>query len=240
MKRLPLIALVLAILTAILFLGLVFLRVPFPLYPLMSWQDALDILTVLILLPLYWVLFKNSSSKQASLTEEIVFIIFSALWVFGHGMHLSANSVNNLSEGLAKKQILDILNTDIYTLTYFYDETLSHFLRDIGLVGFVALMIFHEWKNPAGLTTVWWPSIVGGIVYGITFFLVYLEGNTVIIGYPFALFITLLTLVWGRKRLAHQPVLAFFFIAFLTAALFYTGWGIYFGGWPPPSELGLI
>lgn len=240
MKRLPLISLVLAILFAILFLGLVFFRIPFPLYPLMSWQDAVDILTVLILLPLFWVLFKNSASKPASLTEEIVFILFSALWVFGHGMHLSANSIDNLIEGLAKKGVLDVTGTDVYTLTYFYDETLSHFLRDIGLLGFVALMIYHEWISPAGVKTYWWPCIVGGIVFGITFFLVYLEGNTVAIGYPFALAITLLTLLWGRKRLNHQPLLAFFFIAFLTAALFYTGWGIYFGGWPPPSELGLI
>lgn len=240
MKRLSSIALVLAVLSAILFLGLVFLRVPFPIYPLMSWQDALDILTVLILLPLYWVLFKNSASRQSVLWEEIIFIIFSALWVFGHGMHLSANSVNNLAEGMAKKQLLDITGTDIYTLTYFYDETLSHFLRDIGLVGFVALMIYHEWQAPAGNATVWWSTIAGGIIYGFTFFLVYLEGNTVVIGYPFALLVTLLGLIWGRKRLAHQPVLAFFFIAFLTAAVLYTGWGIYYGGWPPPSELGLI
>lgn len=240
MKRLSLTAFILAVLSAVLFLGLIFFRIPFPLYKLMSWQDALDILTVLILLPLYWVLFRGSASKGTSLKEEIIFLIFSALWVFGHGMHLSANSVNNLSEGLAKKQILDILNTDIYTLTYFYDETLSHFLRDLGLVGFLALMIYREWRHPVGTATVWWSSIAGGIIYGITFFLVYLEGNTVVIAYPFALAVTLLTLIWGRKRLAHQPVLAFFFIAFLVAAVFYTGWGLYYGGWPPPSELGLI
>src|SRR5574340_930733 len=153
MKRLSLIALVLAILSAILFLGLVFFRIPFPLYPLMSWQDAVDILTVLILLPLFWVLFKNSASKPASQAEEIVFILFSALWVFGHGMHLSANSIDNLIEGLAKKGLLNVTGTDVYTLTYFYDETLSHFLRDIGLLGFVALMIYHEWKSAAGATT---------------------------------------------------------------------------------------
>lgn len=240
MKRLSVIALILAILFAILFLGLVFFRIPFVLYPLMSWQDALDILTVLILLPLFWVLFKNSSSRQPSLTEELIFILFSALWVFGHGMHLSANSIDNLIEGLAKKQMIDITSTDVYTLTYFYDESLSHFLRDIGLVGFIAVMIYHEWKSPAGVTTSWWMSILGGIIFGISFFLVYLEGNTVAIGFPFAVIVTLLTLIWGRKRLAHQPVLAFFFITFLTAALFYIGWGIYFGGWPPPSELGLI
>lgn len=240
MKRFSLTILILAVLSAVLFLGLIFFRTPFALYPLMSWQDALDILTVLIILPIYWVLYKSSSAKEAGLAEEIIFLVFSALWIFGHGMHLSANSVNNLSESLQKKQILDILNTDIYTLTYFYDEILSHFLRDLGLVGFVSMMIFHEWKHPAGITTVWWPTISGGIIYGITFFLVYLEGNTVAIAFPFALAVTLFALISGRKRLSHQPLLAFFFVAFLIAAIFFLGWGIYFRGWPPPSELGLI
>lgn len=240
MKRISLIALILAVLFAIFFLLLVFIRIPFPPYPLMSWQDALDILTMLILVPLYWVLFRYSSSKRSSLAAEITFVILSALWVFGHGLHLSANSINNLSEGMADKQLFDITGTDIYTLTYFYDETLSHYLRDLGLLGLVALLIWREWKQPAGDTTIWWAGILGGIIYGFTFFLVYLEGNTVVLGYPFALGVTLLTLIWGRKRLAHQPLLAFLFVAFLLATLLYSGWGMYFGGWPPPSELGLI
>lgn len=240
MKRLSILGLILAILSAVFFLVLVFFRTPFQLYPLMSWQDALDILTALVLLPFYWVIFKSCSSKQSSLAAEIAFVMLSALWVFGHGMHLSANSINNLSEGLAEKQTLDILGTDIYTLTYFYDETLSHYLRDLGLLGLIALLIYREWKHPAGIATTWWATIAGGIIYGFTFFLVYLEGNTVALGYPFAVIVTLLALIWGRKRFNQQPVLAFFFIAFLFVALLYSGWGLYYGGWPPPSELGLI
>lgn len=240
MKSMSLIALILAVLSALFFLLLVFFRIPFPPYPLMSWQDALDILTMLILVPLYWVLFRYSSSKRSSLAAEIAFLILSALWVFGHGLHLSANSINNLSEGLAEKQTLDILGTDIYKLTYYYDETLSHYLRDLGLLGLIALLMYREWKHPAGIATTWWASIVGSIIYGFTFFLVYLEGNTVALGYPFAVIVTVLALIWGRKRLNQQPLLAFFFIAFLFVALLFSGWGLYYGGWPPPSELGLI
>ena len=48
MKRMSLLTLVFAILSLIFFLGLVFLRNPFSLYPLMSYQDALDLLTPLI------------------------------------------------------------------------------------------------------------------------------------------------------------------------------------------------
>ena len=63
MKRMSLLTLVFAILSLIFFLGLVFLRTPFSLYPLMSYQDALDLLTPLILIPIYWLMFKYASGK---------------------------------------------------------------------------------------------------------------------------------------------------------------------------------
>lgn len=62
MKRLPLLTLVFAVLSAVFFLLLVFLRFPSPLYPLMSVQDTLDLLTPLILIPLYWLLFQHACS----------------------------------------------------------------------------------------------------------------------------------------------------------------------------------
>ena len=58
MKRLSLLTLVFAILSVVFFLLLIFLRTPFGLYPLMSYQDALDLLTPLILIPIYWLLFR--------------------------------------------------------------------------------------------------------------------------------------------------------------------------------------
>jgi hypothetical protein len=44
-RRLSLWTLVFAILSLIFFLLLIFLRIPFPLNPLMSYQDAIDLLT---------------------------------------------------------------------------------------------------------------------------------------------------------------------------------------------------
>ena len=53
MKRLSLLTLIFAILSLTFFLLLIFLRIPFPLYPLMSIQDAIDILTSLVLITIY-------------------------------------------------------------------------------------------------------------------------------------------------------------------------------------------
>lgn len=240
MKRLSLLTLIFAVLSVIFFLLLIFFRTPFPLYPLMSIQDALDHLTPLVLIPLYWLLFKSASPDESNWTEEAAFMVLAALWVMGQGMHLAANSVNNLAEGLAAKQVIDITGTDIYKLTYFFDEYLSHYVWHLGFLGLAALLIYREWKRPSGIATTWWATTLGGILYGFTYFSIFLEGQTAILGFPFAIVITLLTLISGRKKLQHQPLLAFFFIACLLATLLFTGWGLYWGGFPEFTEVGLI
>jgi len=240
MKRLSLLLLVFAILSVVFYLLLIFFRIPFTLYPLMSYQDALDILTPLVLIPLYWILFRSATRERSNLVEEIIFMVLAAIWVAGQGMHLSANSINNLAEVLAKKQVIDITGTSIYQLAYFFDEHLSHYMWHIGILGLAALLIYREWQHPSGNETTWWATILGGLIYGFTYFCIFLEGQTVLLGFPFALIITLLTLIWGRKKLAHHPILAFFFIACLVASLLFCCWGLYYGGFPQFSDVGLL
>ena len=240
MKRLSLLTLVFAILSLVFIILLVFLRFKFPLYPLVSYQDAIDILTPLVLIPLYWLLFKYSSGDQPSLGEEIIFIVFAGLWVEGQGMHLSANSIDNLIEGLARSQVINIKSTDIYNLTYFLDEHLSHYMWHIGLVGLAVLLVYREWRRPAGATTAWWAVVPAGIIYGFTCFCIFLEGQSVVLGLPFAAIGLAFALIMGRRKLGQRPVLAFFFIVSLLAFLLFTGWGLYWGGFPQFSDVGLI
>jgi hypothetical protein len=240
MKRLSLLILVFAILSLIFFILLIFLRIPFPLYPLMSYQDAIDLLTPLILIPIYWLLFKHTTKDASKTGEELAFMVLASLWVLGHGIHLAANSINNLVDGLAKTQVLDIKDTDIYALTYFLDEHLSHYLWHIGIVGLAFLLIYREWHHPAGEATNWWMIVLGGIIYGFTWFCIFLEGQTVPLGLPFVIIVVLLTWVGKRKQLSGQPVAAFFFVSCLVAFLLFAGWGLYWGDFRQISETGLI
>ena len=240
MKRLSLLTLVFALLSLVFIILLIFLRFEFPPYPLVSYQDAFDVLTPLVLIPIYWLLFRWSAKDGPVLAEEIAFMVLAALWVEGQGMHLSANSIDNLIDGLARNRVIDIKGTDIYRLTYFFDEHLGHYMWHLGMLGLAALLIYHEWRRPAGSATIWWAAILAGVVYGFSYFSIFLEGQTVALGLPFALIVVLLGLIWGRKRLAQQPVLAFFFSACLLALLLFTGWGLYWGGFPQFSDVGLI
>lgn len=206
----------------------------------MSYQDAIDLLTPLVLIPLYWLLFRYSSIEATRLNEEIAFILLAVFWVAGQGMHLSANSISNLIENLAKSGIIDLTTSQIFLLTNFYDEWLSHYLWHIGVLGMILLLLIREWSRPAGEKTVWWETILGGLLYGITLFLITLEGQTAPLALPFFLLVTLFSFLRGRKRFGHQPLLAFFFTACLLATALYLGWGIYWRGFPPLSQLGLI
>ncbi len=155
-------------------------------------------------------------------------------------MHLSANSIHNLIDALARNQVIDLQPTDIYRLTYFFDERLGHYVWHVGILGLGALLIYREWRRPAGLATTWWAAILAGIIYGFTYFSTFLEGQTVVLGLPFAVVVVAFALSWERKRLAQRPVLAFFFVACLLAFLLFTGWGLYWGGFPQFSDVGLI
>ena len=80
----------------------------------MSLQDAIDILTPLVLIPIYWLMFRSVSQGGVNLVNEIFFMIMSAFCAAGQGMHLASNSINNLIGNLAKNKIVDVTATDIY------------------------------------------------------------------------------------------------------------------------------
>jgi hypothetical protein len=240
MKRLPRLTLVFAFLSVVFFLLLILFRTKFPLYPLISYQDAFDLMTPLILIPLYWLLFKWAASEAPSLGEEIVFMALAALWVLGQGLHLSANAINNLIEGLARQQVVDIRPTDIYQLAYFFDEHLSHYLWHLGVLGLAALLIYREARHPSGAATAWGAAITAGILYGVLWFCIFLEGQTVVLGLPSALAVVAFGLISERRKLAQRPVLAFFLVACLLALLLFVGWGLYWRGFPQFSDVGLI
>ncbi len=240
MKRLSPLILLFAVLSVVFFILLVLLRIPFPPYPLMSFQDVFDLLTPLVLIPIYWLLFKRTASKAPELNEEIVFMVLAALWVAGQGIHLGANSISNLIEALARNNQLDVTASDIYRLTYFYDEHLGHYLWHIGLFGLAGLLIFREWRHPSGVPTSWWITGISGFIYGLFLFIITVEGQTVWLGMPFAIFLGLFGLLQGQKNLAERPLLTFFLVSCLLASLLYAIWGFRWGGFPGFFEVGLV
>jgi len=218
---------------AVFFVGPPVLGGQFGPYPLMKLGDVFDLLTPLVLIPLYWLLFQVGQEKRPSLREGVAFMVLAALWVEGQGMHLAANSIGHLLEEMA--------DSDAAILTALYDEVLSHYLWHLGIVGLSALLLIRQWQNPfTGERSSLGLLLLAGIIHGLTFFVVVVEGGTALLGIPFAIIVILAGLVWGRAKLPEQPLLLFFLVSYVVAMLFFAGWGLYWGGLPEFSELGLI
>lgn len=79
-----------------------------------------------------------------------------------------------------------------------------------------------------------------GILHDLNLFIIFVEGQTSWLGLPFVVGMGLFGWVKGREHFKDQPVLAFFSIAALTAVVFFLGWGLYWGGLPEFSAVGII
>lgn len=232
MNRLSRLTLVFAVVFAVLILTPAFLSSQFGPFPLMKVGDVTDLLTPIILLPIYWLLFCLDGSEPISLRAVIMFMVFAAFWAEGQGMHLSANAIGHLLEGATTQ--------DAVQLTHVYDEIVGHYLWHIGVIGLSAVLLYRQWGHGvAERLALRWEG-VAGFVYGATFFLMTVEGGTVPIGLPYAAIIAIFGFTAGRKRLRAQPILAFFVIAHILALLFYAGWGLYWRGFPQFSDVGLL
>lgn len=233
MKRLSFLILVFAILFAVFCIGPSLLSQRFSPYPLMKIGDVFDMLTPLVLIPLYWLLYHLSEEKKITLFGITLFVVLAALWVEGQAMHLSANSIGHL--------LKEMKGSDAYHLTFFYDEVLSHYLWHFGIVGLSALLLWRQWHNPfseerAGV----WLLILAGVIYGFTFFVIVIEAGTAPLGISFAVLVAVLGWILGRKRMRQQPLLTFFLVGYSIATAFFIGWAIYWGGLPEFSQVGII
>lgn len=233
MQRLVRYTLIFTIVFAAFTISPAFLNKQFVAYPLMKNGDWIDLFTPLVLIPLYWLLFQVNREDTPSQSEVTAFLVLAALWVEGQGMHLGANAIGHL--------INDVAGSDIAELAHFLDEVLSHYLWHIGVVGLSALLIYRQWNHPfVNERSQFGLVIVAGIIHGFNYFIIIIEAATIYLGVPFAVFVVVFTLVWGRRKLRQQPILGFFFVTYLVAILLFFGWGLYWGGLPEFSKVGII
>jgi hypothetical protein len=67
-----------------------------------------------------------------------------------------------------------------------------------------------------------------------------IEGATVPLGLPFAALFVIVAMIWGRKELGSRPLVSFFVFGYMVALLLFAVWGIWQGGLPEFSKVGLI
>jgi hypothetical protein len=180
---------------AVFFIGPAILDFPFPPYHLMKAGDVFDLLTPLVLIPLYWGLYRGASEKPATDGMMLAFVVLASLWVLGQGMHLAANSIGH--------QLDNFGDTPGYQLTVFYDERLSHYLWHLGLFGLTGLILIRSWGAAPSSGGSRWALGAAVLIYGLMFFIIVVEGQTPLIGVPFAM-LAAVVVVWRERGLPRS------------------------------------
>ena len=206
--------------------------------------DVFDILTPFVMVFLIYKIYRiqlmeargNSNSTVKSIAV-IILILGAITFVEGHGMHLSANAI--------ARHLTPTKDSPLYALDYFFDEILGHILWDGGIILLsVGLLVIafnsneDKASNPKLLLT-----IFASLFYGFTYFVNGVEGQTVVFTFPLAIVIPLVILWLGhRKRiqLLKNPLLSFYFFAYILALSLFIFWGIWHKGFPQFSELGWV
>jgi hypothetical protein len=220
----------------------------FFLWPL-SWGDAFDFLTPFAVIPFAFLLYsclnrisrcsggQESSARSLNILAKVILALGFISYVEGHGLHLSANSIARLLQ--------EMKGSELFEAAYLFDEIISHhiwisglFLISLGLI-LISCRVFFQPLNRNNMILL----SAGSLLYGFTFSVEAIEGQTVALAFPAAVlgFILSVFLYLKRKRLgAINPVLLFFAGAYLMSVLLFSYWGITRSGFPQFSELGWI
>jgi hypothetical protein len=168
----------------------------------------------------------------------VIILIFGAIsFVEGHGMHLSANAI--------ARHLTSAKDSSLFALDYSFDEIMGHIFWDTGIallsLGIILVGFNIDQKKLSGPK---YPLIIlASLVYGFTYFVNAVEGQTVFFTLPLAVAVPL-AIWWTAKRkrirISRNPVLSLFLLSYLVAVGLFLVWGIWQKGFPEFSELGWI
>jgi hypothetical protein len=188
--------------------------------PGMRVADVADLLTPWLTIGLAaWVLI----ALRPSTGIWVLFGVGSVLLVDGHGIHLAANSIDNVQpEGAVG---------DVHDLTYLWDEHVGHYLwysgvAVVALALLLALRVRPPFRGP-------WPYLLGLLV-ALTHFDNDVEGQTPVLGITAAL--VLAALGWRYRDTAARAV----GVAYAMSLVLFVVFGLWQGGFPEFSKLGWI
>jgi hypothetical protein len=200
-------------------------------------QETADLLTPLVATPLAWVVFDLAGGLGRR--GLVAFLLVSALWVEGQGIHLAANAIG---DAFPKGGAEAFYATVPGNLDYWLDEILSHWMWHMGWVALSGLVlaaaIRADVRTPDRTSRL---AASAGLVHGVAFFFVTVEGLTTALGIPASIVLVGCSTWAARRGLARHPVITFLLMGSIVTLLGYLGWGA-LHGWTLPefTKVGLF
>lgn len=181
--------------------------------------DWVDMLTPFVVVgPVLWFLW----SRRVGPRNWLIAAVGSIVYVEGHGVHLAANSIDNVvADEAVSGRTLDIV--------HLWDEVVGHYVWYAGLAILIAVCAASARGRALGVPV---PAmLIGGAVTGITWATNGLEGGTAV----FSLVCASVAIVWAFRSEGGLRV------ALAAGGLVATGilvvYGVVQGGFPQPSSL---
>lgn len=198
------------------------------LFPGFTWQEAVDLVTPIVVIVLAWLVADLAGGLGRLGT--ILFLVIAAVWVEGQAIHLATNGIGDTLDACGPREAF--YDTVPGALTHWYDEWLSHWLWHAGWAA-LSILLLAVGSRPsaaaAGAGT--WLAVAAGLVHGFVFGVVTIEGET----YPLGIVLSLVLLGWGALELQRgprgRPVVVFFVASSLVTLVGYLFWAVAYG-WP--------
>jgi hypothetical protein len=178
------------------------------------WADWVDLLTP-------WAVLGAAAlvllAARAPARGWVALAVGGLLFAEGHGLHLSANSVGNVSPS---------------PTAHLWDEVVSHYVWYVGFAVVLAVLAWVLVDHPLRVRPVGWLLTV---LVGVTLFSNHVEGGTPVLGLATALLLG--GYGWRRRS---RPAGRLLLVTCGVAAVLLVGWGAYWRGFPQFSSIGWI
>ena len=236
-ERLPVALLAYALALAVFLLVPPFLRASVGPPEKFTLQEAADLFTPLVVMPLAWLVLDLAGGLGRR--GLVAFLVVAAVWIEGQGIHLAANAIG---DAFPTDAVHGFYATPPGDLDLWLDETLSHWMWHAAWVA-LTLMILAAATRTA-VSSGDGPSLtaaIAGVIHGITFFFVTVEGVTTMLGIPASILILAWSVLAARRGLARRPIVTFLLVTTSATLLGYAVWAA-LNHWTLPefSKVGLF
>jgi len=197
-------------------------------------QEAADLLTPIIAMPLLALAVELTG--EATTRTRVLLIALVALWVSGQGIHLAANAIGDVFP--AGPERAAFYATSAGALDHALDEVLSHWMWHLAWVGLLGTLLLAG-VTGARTTTMAsrrskWVAGLAGVLHGFTWFVVTDEGGTWALAIPATILLLVLALLLRSRDGAGRVITSFLIVGSLLTLALYGTW-IAYAGWPPAS-----
>jgi len=191
-------------------------------------QEAVDLLTPLIVIPLAWYVFDLTGGLGRM--GLVAFLVIAAVWIEGQAIHLAANAIG---DAVPPGAVEAFVRTAPGDLDHWLDETLSHWMWHVAWVALSILLLAAASRTHGVPALTSKTAAAAGFVHGATFFVVTVEGVTTLLGIPASIVLLAWSASLARRGLTGRPVVVFFLVASIVTLVGYVGWAALQGGTLP-------